>query len=123
MLEHNENFELESEYEEIWDKIRYTKVDELYELTEDVIQPLDNHIEDKLLFNEDYEKIQNLFKKMKQKNFFYMSKSAKEIIKSANPKSENVKIYRSVSFNDVTYKIKIDNYERVIGSSYFEGVS
>lgn len=29
MLEHSENFELENEYEQIWDSIRYKKVDEL----------------------------------------------------------------------------------------------
>lgn len=94
MLEHLENFELENEYEQIWDSIRYKKVDELYELTEEVIQLLENHIDDKLLFHSDYDKIQHLFKKMKQKNFFYMSGSAKEIIKSANPKFENVYEYK-----------------------------
>lgn len=146
MLDHNENFELESEYEQIWDKIRYKKVDELYEFTEEVIKLLENHIDDKLLFHSDYEKIQHLFKKMKQKNFFYMAGSAKEIIKSANPKFESVyefkkcvrdlkyigsgdrdfvngKIYQSVSFNGVAYKINVDGNERTVGSSYFERVS
>jgi len=145
MLEHRENFELENEYEEICNSIRYKKVDELYELTEEVIQLLNNHIDDKLLFHADYKKIQNLFKKMRQKNFFYMSGSAKEIIKSANPKFENVyeykecvrdlkyigsgncdfengKIYQSSHFNGATYKINVDGNEQTIGSSYFERV-
>ncbi len=60
MLEHNENFELEKEYEQIWDNIRYKKIDEIYELTLDVINLLDKHIDEKLLFHSDYEKIQNL---------------------------------------------------------------
>jgi hypothetical protein len=51
MLEHKENFELETEYEEIWNKIRYKKVDELYNLTEEVIILLDKHIDDKLIFH------------------------------------------------------------------------
>lgn len=146
MLEHLENFELENEYEQIWDSIRYKKVDELYEFTEEVIKLLENHIDDKLLFHSDYDKIQHLFKKMKQKNFFYMSGSAKEIIKSANPEFESVyeykkcvrdlkyigsedrdfedgKIYQSTYFNGATYKINIDKCERVIGSSYFERIS
>lgn len=142
-MEHLENFELEKEYEQIWDNIRYKKVDELYELTEEVIKLLENHIDDKLLFHSEYDKIQHLFKKMKKKNFFYMSGSAKEIIKSANPKFENVyeykkcvrdlkyigsgdrdfengKIYQSISFNGATYKINIDESERTVGSNYFE---
>jgi hypothetical protein len=148
MLDHNENFELESEYEQIWDKIRYKKVDELYELTEEVIKLLENHIDDKLLFHSDYEKIQHLFKKMKQKNFFYMSGSAKEIIKSVNPKFENVfeykecvrdleylgngladdelqigKIYRSIQFNGATYKLIVDEKIKTIGSNYFKRVN
>lgn len=146
MLEHFENFELEKEYEQIWDSIRYKKLDELYELTEEVIKILENHLEDKLLFHSDYDKIQHLFKKMKQKNFFYMSGSAKEIIKSANSKFgsvyeykkcvrdlkfigsgdrdfENGKIYQSTYFNGATYKININKSERTVGSSYFERIS
>ncbi|MEA3353107.1 MAG: hypothetical protein U9Q33_04740 [Campylobacterota bacterium] len=146
MLEHKENFELENEYEQIWDSIRYKKVDELYDFTEKIIKLLDNHIDDKLLFHSDYDKIQHLFKKMKQKNFFYMSGSAKDIIKSANPKFESVyeykkcvrdlkyigsgdrgfendKIYQSTCFNGATYKVNVDGNERIMGSSYFERVS
>ena len=70
MLDHYEEFELEKEYLQIWDKIRYKEVDEIYSFTEEVISLLDKHIDDKILFNNDYEKIQNLFKKMKQKNFY-----------------------------------------------------
>lgn len=145
-MEHLENFELEHEYEQIWDKIRYKKIDELYELTLEVVNLLENHIDEKLLFHSDYEKIQHLFKKMKQKNFFYMSGSAKEIIKSTNPKFESVyeykkcvrdlkyigsgdkdfengKIYQSKYFNGATYTININDVERTVGSSYFERVS
>ena len=145
-MKHLENFELEKEYEQIWDKIRYKKVDEIYSLTEEVIKLLENHIDDKLLFHSDYDKIQHLFKQMKQKNFFYISGSAKEIIKSANSKFESVykykkcvrdlkyigsvdrdfengKIYQSVSFNGATYKINVDECERTIGSNYFERMS
>jgi len=145
-MEHLENFELEKEYEQIWDKIRYKKVDELYELTLEVINLLENHIDDKLLFHSDYEKVQYLFKKMKQKNFFYMSGSAKEIIKSANPKYEGVyeykecvrdlkfvgsgdkdfengKIYQSKYFNGATYSINVNHVERTVGYNYFERIS
>ena len=146
MLDHNENFELESEYEQIWDKVRYKKIDEIYELTDEVIKLFENHIDDKLLFHSDYEKIQHLFKKMKQKNFFYMSGSEKEIIKSSNPKFEKVfeykdcirdlkyiglgdrdfengKIYQFTHFNGATYKININKSERMVESSYFERIS
>lgn len=143
MLDHQENFELEKEYDTIWDAIRYKKIDELYEFTEEVIKILDSHVDDKLLFHSDYEKIQYLFKRMRQKNFFYMSGSAKEIIKLANPKFKNIyeckdcmrdlkfvgskdkdfengKIYRSTHFNGATYTIDVNGNERVIGSNYFE---
>lgn len=143
MLDHQENFELEKEYDAIWDAIRYKKVDELYEFTEEVIKILNSHVDDKLLFHSDYEKIQYLFKRMRQKNFFYMSGSAKEIIKLANPKFKNIyeckdcmrdlkfvgskdkdfengKIYRSTHFNGARYTIDVNGNERVIGSNYFE---
>ena len=91
-------------------------------------------------------KIEYLFKKMKQKNFFYMSGSAKEIVKSSNQKFENIyeykecvrdlkyigsgdrdfengKIYQSKYFNCATYKININKSERTVGSSYFERIS
>lgn len=148
MLEHKENFELEYEYEKIWDTIRYKKVDEIYEYTEEIIALLENHIEDKLLFHRDYEKIQYLFKKMKQKNFFYTSKSAQEIIKAANPKFENIytdkecireleylgnglpndkiqkgKIYKSTHFNGATYTLDVDGKKKIVGSSYFKRIS
>jgi hypothetical protein len=83
---------------------------------------------------------------MKQKNFFYMSKSAKEIIKSANPKFENVykhrecvrdlkyigsgnknfengKIYQSSHFSGATYIININGVETTIGCGHFERLS
>ncbi len=146
MLDHNENFELEAEYEKIWERIRYKKVDELHELTLEVINLLNNHIDERLLFHSDYDKIEHLFKKMKQKNFFYMSGSAKEIVKSSNQKFENIyeykecvrdlkyigsgdrdfengKIYQSTYFNGATYKININKSERTVGSSYFERIS
>lgn len=145
-MEHLESFELEGEYEQIWDKIRYKKIDELYELTLEVVNLLENHIDEKLLFHSDYEKIQHLFKKMKQKNFFYMSDSAKAIIKSVNAKFESVyeyrecvrdlkyigsgdkdfengKIYQSKYFNGATYTININDVERTIGCNYFERLS
>lgn len=146
MLKHEENFELEYEYDEIWENIRYKKVDEIYELTQRVITILDSHIDEKLLFHKDCIEIQDLFKMMKQRNFFYSSKSAKEIIKSANPKFENVyeykkcvrdlkfigsddkdfengKIYQSIQFNGAIYKINVNGNERTIGCIYFERVS
>lgn len=75
-----------------------------------------------------------------------MSKTAKEIVKSANPKFEKVyefkecardlkyigtnssifengKIYESAYFNGVAYKIKINDEEITMGYSYFERVS
>lgn len=146
MLDHRENFELEKEYEQIWDSIRYKKVDELYALTVEVINIIDSHIDEKLLFHGDYDKIQLLFKKMKQRNFFYISGSAKEIIKYANPKFKNVyerikcirdlkyigsddhdfengKIYQSSTFSGATYEININGKVRTIGCNHFERIS
>jgi hypothetical protein len=94
----------------------------------------------------DYENIQNLFKRMNQKNFFYMSKSAKEIIKTTNPKFINIyeykkcirdlkyvgldnknfkndKIYKSTHYNGATYKIIINSSEVTVGSDNFERLS
>ena len=145
MMEHKENFELEFEYEKIWDSIRYKKVNEIYELTEEVIQLLDNHIDDKLLFHGDYEKIKWLFTKMRRKNFFYMSRSAKEIIVSANPKFKNVykfrecvrdlkfigsdnedfengKIYQSTHFSGARYIIIVNGVTKNVGCSFFERI-
>lgn len=78
--------ELRKEYDEIWDQIRYKKLNEISAFTEEIIGILENHIDDKLLFNGDYEKILHLFKKMKWKNYFYMSNDAKQIICLTNPK-------------------------------------
>jgi len=151
MLDHAEGFELEKEYSEIWDKIRYKKIDELYEFTEKVIKLLGNHIDNELLFHRDYDEIQYLFKKMREKGFFYMSGSAKEIIKTANPKFENIferrkcvrdlkyifsddickddralekgKIYQSLTFNGATYEINVNGKIRGVGYLYFERMS
>ena len=78
--------ELRKEYDEIWEEIRYKKVSDMLSLTEDVIKILEKHIDDKLLFKEDYLQIQFLFKKMKVKNYFYMNNDAKQIICLTNPK-------------------------------------
>lgn len=146
MLQHNEGFELEEDYNRIWSEIRYEKIEELYDFTQKIIEILNSHIDDRLLFHNDYEKIQHMFKKMRHKNFFYDSKSAKKLIKSANPKFENVykfkeckrdlkfvgkenkffkfgKKYTSTYFNGAVYKIKIDGVEKVVGSSYLQRIS
>lgn len=146
MLDHYEEFELEKEYLQIWDKIRYKKVDEIYSFTEEVISLLDKHIDDKILFNNDYEKIQNLFKKMKQKNFFYQSSSVKEIIKLSNPKFEKVykfkecvrqlkyigedtnylkngNLYKSTHSNGARYIINVDGNDINIGYKYMQRLS
>jgi hypothetical protein len=77
---------LRKKYDKIWEQIRYKKIDEISSLTNEVINILEKHIDDKLLFNGDYEKINFLFKKMKQKSYFYMNNDAKQIICLANPK-------------------------------------
>jgi len=143
---HSDGFELEEEYCKIWEKIRNKKVDEIYKLTEDVISLLENHIDYRLLFHKDYQDIQNLFQKIKQKNFFYMSNSAKEIITLANPKFKEVykkrecvrklrfigndskillkpnKIYTSTHFNGATYIIIDNGKEHTTGRNYFDKV-
>lgn len=93
MLDHQENFELEKEYDAIWDAIRYKKVDELYEFTEEVIKILNSHVDDKLLFHSDYEKIQYLFKRMRQKNFFICQEVQKRLLSWL---IQNLKIYMNV---------------------------
>jgi len=149
MLYHSEGFELEREYWKVWDKIRYKKVDELYEITEKLIKIFSNHIKDGLLFHRDYEEIQYLFRKMKMKNFFYQSKSAKEIIQAANPKFKDVfkrrecvrdlrckfvddvyegilekdKIYQSLTYNGASYEININGKIRCVGSINFERIT
>ncbi len=148
MLEHAENFQLEVKYEQIWNKIRYKKVDDIYEFTNEVINILENHIDDKLLFHGDYKKIQNLFTKMKQKNFFYNSSSAKALINSINLEFEDVytkkvcertlkyigsdnkdkdfkrnTIYKSSHFNGATYTFNIKGHKRVLGYTYFERIT
>ena len=78
MLKHNTDFELEKEYHDVWDKIRYKKVDEMSAYTKKIIAILEEHIDDKLLFHRDYETIQHLFKKMRMKDYFYTSNDAKQ---------------------------------------------
>ncbi|MEA2018036.1 MAG: hypothetical protein U9N59_06275 [Campylobacterota bacterium] len=78
--------ELRREYDEIWEQIRYKKVAEISAYTEEIISLLEKHIDDKLLFQGDYEKVLHLFKKMRWKNYFYMSNDAKQIICLTNPK-------------------------------------
>ena len=151
MLEHDEGFELETEFEKIWDKIRYKKIDKIYEITEDIISILKNHISDEMLFHMDYQKIQNLFLKAKRANFFYYSGDAKNLIIAANPKYKDIfkrrkcirklkytgeeidddvntgfergKIYTSTHYNGATYTIDINGEERIIGNMYFERVT
>lgn len=41
MLKHSEGFELEGEFREIWDKIRYKKIDKIYKITEEIINILE----------------------------------------------------------------------------------
>lgn len=148
-MEHLEDFELEKEYERIWDDIRYKKIEEIYVLSEEVINILAKHIGDALLFHEDYQKIHSLFTKMKQKNFFYTSKSAKELAVRINPKFESVyhnrvcvreleylgsdcaihdgmqkgKKYTSTHFNGVMYTIELDGVSKSIGHSFFKRLS
>jgi hypothetical protein len=145
-MNHLDKFELEKEYEEIWDKIRYKKVKKLYSMTQEVISILNNHINDKLLFHEDCTKIDYILKQMKQNNYFYTSSSAKNIITLTNPKFADIyrykkckrklkyigdsnkyfthgKIYKSSKFNGATYIIKFKKKEKVIGYTFFERLS
>jgi len=151
MLEHDEGFELETEFEEIWDKIRYKKIDKIYEITEDIISILKNHISDEMLFHMDCQKIQDLFLRAKRANFFYQSSDAKYLIKTANPKFKDIfkrrecirklkyigdemhddintgfergKVYTSTHYNGATYTINLNGEEHTIGNLYFERVT
>lgn len=151
MLEHSEGFELEAEFEEIWEKIRYKKIDKIYQITKEAINILEKHIDDKMLFHKDCYDVWQLFQKGKRANFFYFSGDADYLIKTANPKFENVykrrkcvrklkyiggeehddivtdfkrgEIYTSTHYNGATYTIDMNGKERVIGSLYFERVS
>ena len=52
---------LRKKYDKIWEQIRYKKTDEISSLTNEVIKILEKHIDDKLLFHGDYEKINFLY--------------------------------------------------------------
>lgn len=148
MLDHQENFELEKEYDEVWNSIKFKRIDEISQLTMEVNAILDGHINDDVPFNSDCHKIQKIFTQMKQRAGHYFSRSAQDIIKTANPRYENVferrecvrdlkyigtdepeesfekgKVYTSTHFNGATYSFNINGQEKVIGSSYFERVS
>lgn len=147
MLEHMEGFELETKYGRIWDKIRYKKISEIESFTNEIIEILSKHIDDQLLFHSDYNKIQYLFKKMKMKNYFYMSGDARHLIHTVNPKFKNVykkrkcvrklkylgseidnglkkdKVYKSTHFNGATYTIKVGKKEKIVGRNYFKRLS
>lgn len=81
---------LKQEYYEIWDAIKYKKVNEIYNMTKNIIEILDQHIDDKLFFHKDLVKIENIFTKMKIKNYFYMSGDAKHITKLISPKFDSL---------------------------------
>lgn len=147
MLDHMEGFEKEQEYSLIWDKLRYKKVEELYAYTNEVIDILNKHIDETVYFHSDYHKIQDIFHSMRTRNFFYFSKSAKNIISIVNPKFKNIykrrkckrklkylgsdldyelkkgAIYTSTHFNGATYTFNINGKEKVVGSLYFERLS
>ena len=122
-MNHLDKFELEKEYEEIWSKIRYKKVEKFYSMSQEVINILDKHIGDKLLFHEDCTKIDYILKQMNQNNYFYTSSSAKDIITLVNPKFTHGKIYKPSKFNGATNIIKFKKKEKVIGFTFFERLS
>lgn len=60
--------ELRKEYHEIWDKIRYRRISEVELITSVIVNILEKYIHNRLFFHEDCEKINFLFKKLKQGN-------------------------------------------------------
>lgn len=144
-LSHYEDFEKEKKYMEIWDRIRYKKVDSIERRVELIIEILEKHVDAKLLVHKDYTKIQSIYKQMRIDTLFYMSGDAKNIISSVDSTYKSVYTrrkctrllkyigeddgslthgnnYVSKDFNGATYTIEKDdnNDERGCGSLYFD---
>ena len=142
---HYEGFDKERKYMEIWDQIRYKKIDSIEQRVKKIIEILDRHVEGPLLVHEDYREIQSIYTQMRRDTMFYMSGDAKNIICSIDPIYESVytrrecirllrylgeddtsltygNIYISKDFNGATYTIEKDDNgnERGCGSLYFE---
>lgn len=146
-IDHYEGFELEAEYYQIWDKIRFAKVNEFEKIMEKITAVLRTY--DHCIFvatPDDYTEVYELFKKMKLSSVFYMAKDAKNLICTVNPKfveafkekecirklkyiheTDNTftygKIYESSQFNGATYHLKNDLQKIVsVGCGNFERV-
>lgn len=146
-MEHYEDFEVEKEFEDIWDKVRYKRLNQLSELTENIITLLNKHIGGDILFDKDYLTIQNLFRKMKQNNYIYNYGDMKEIVTlinyekysnlhtyrecvrnlkyigDDNPKFDSGEVYTSTLFNGATYKFNMNGNIETVGMNYFERLS
>lgn len=146
-MKHYEGYELEYKFSKIWDKLRYQKIDDIFQSTQEIINILENHIEDKLLFINDVNKIQHIFTKMKRKNYFYMSGDIEKAVKLIDPKFNNLfqnrkcirklrylplddntdieldlergKVYTSSKFNGAIYTIKNNGKKYKIGHLHF----
>ena len=142
-----EGFELAEECFRIWEEIRFKRISEIQNLTEEVIAIFDKHQDGEFLVSEDYINVCELFRRMKIRSMFYMASDVKELIYIANPKLKeafarkecirklkyigasndnltNGKIYKSTNFNGVTYTLKNDNKEKQhsISCSCFERI-
>ncbi len=104
--------DLRKEYDKIWDKIRYKKISEVESITSEIINILEKHIDDRLFFHGDCEKINFLFKKLKQRNYFYMASDAKQLICLANPKFKEL-------FENMGEAMKLDR-KKVCGYSFIK---
>ncbi|EDZ63274.1 hypothetical protein SMGD1_1996 [Sulfurimonas gotlandica GD1] len=146
-LNHYLGFEKEEKYMNIWDSIRYKKVDSIDKRVNQIISIFEKHVESTMLFNKDYTLIQALYRQMHQDTTFYMSSKAKDMICEVDPSYNSVftrrkcvrtlkyigetsggltygKTYISKYFNGARYTIEKDDngIESSCGSLYFEWI-
>ena len=144
---HMEGFELAEECFHIWEEIRFKRISEIQNLTDNVIAIFDKHQDGEFLVSEDYTTVCELFRRMKMRSMFHMASDVKELIYITNPKLKeafvrkecirklkyigvsndnltNGKIYKSINFNGVTYTLNKDNKgeQRSISCLCFERI-
>lgn len=147
-LKHSEGFEIEEEYNKAWTHIRFNKIDQIEELTKQVISLFEPYVNGQFIVSENYTKLYQLFRKMRLTSMFYTSHDFMEIAITLNPKYEKIFtrkscfrklkyigysdshmtngiIYESKDFNGATYTIQMDDVgeERIMESRYFERIS
>lgn len=83
---HMEGFELAEECFHIWEEIRFKRISEIQNLTDNVIAIFDKHQDGEFLVSEDYTTVCELFRRMKMRSMFHMASDVKELIYITNPK-------------------------------------